>query len=161
MQIWIDNLMKAERAKTLRTSPQITLGELIRRLEAIPPTYEGRAEVEPKRVWFDFAGTYPVELQSWRGAYRELAITFDYEGRVAHRCNETSSSPKYPTAEAFLAMLRAAVGATLTGYKGGDFTMDEQTPVWVANHGDCGNTGVVGVKDTGYSVVIETGWCEF
>lgn len=161
MQIWIDRMIETAREKRMQDSPQITLGEMIRRLEAIPPTYESGGAQHPKRVWFDFGRTYPVELQSWRGSYAELALTFDYDGRISRRYSEPWASPEYPTAEQVLAMLRNAVGNTFTGYKGGDFTMDESTPIWVANYGDSGNTGVVGVRDLKWEIVIDTAWCEF
>lgn len=57
-------------------------------------------------------------------------------------------------------MLRSAVGAAFEGYKGGVFTMSRHTPVWVANYGNAGNTAVVGVRDLGYLVIIETAYVE-
>lgn len=52
----------------------------------------------------------------------------------------------------------AKIGKTFTGYKGGDFEMSRRTPVWVANYGNAGNTGIVGIHDDGYSVIILTAY---
>lgn len=159
---FVKSVIRAGRVHRMANSPQLTLGELIGRLEQIPPTFTNhRSVVETKRVWFDFGRTYPEQLASWRGSYAELSITFDYEGRITHQCGRPWTDPEYMPADRFLAMLRAAVGQTFQGYKGGDFTMAEDTPVWVANYGDTGNTGIVGVSDMGYEIVIETAWCEF
>lgn len=161
MQATLDHIVETERAARFKDSPQITLGELIRLMEAIPPTYESGGQTHDKHVWFDFANTYPSTVQSWRGSYRELAITFDYDGQLTSPYRADHSWSNSMTVERFLTMLREAVGATFQGYKGGDYTMSERTPVWVANWGDSGNTGVVGVRDLGWSVVIDTAWCEY
>lgn len=61
----------------------------------------------------------------------------------------------------FLEMLKEAVGKTYEGYKGGDFEMTEDTPMWVANYRYADNTGVMGVIDKGYAIVLVTGYCEY
>lgn len=38
-----------------------------------------------------------------------------------------------------LAHAKSAVGATFTGWKGGKYTMDRHTPVYIGEHGDCGD----------------------
>lgn len=150
MQTELDRLVRAMRAERFQRSPQITLGELIERLEALPLTFlESDGVEKPKPIVFDFCGARPHHLASWRGAYAELAIVPTFEG----------TGP--PSAVMSLAMLKDALGHTFTGYKGGEFTMDDQTPVWVARWGESGNTGVIGVRDTGYEIVIDTGWCEY
>ena len=35
-------------------------------------------------------------------------------------------------------MVTECIGETYRGYKGGDFYMDENTPIWIANWGDGG-----------------------
>jgi hypothetical protein len=47
----------------------------------------------------------------------------------------------------FLATLNDAVGKRFTGYKGGEYIMDADTPLWVANNGETGGTAVVDVRD--------------
>ncbi len=65
----------------------------------------------------------------------------------------------------FIALLKRTVGATLYGYKGGEFLMIEDTPVWVANYGeshgfrnegDIWSQAVVGVSEDERHVIIET-----
>lgn len=150
MQQFVDAMIANARGERMKHSPQLTLGELIARIEALPLTYQDHKDEEtPKKVIFDFSDFAPHWLDSWRGSYAELAIvpTGDYNKRS--------------TAETFLARIRAAVGETFQGYKGGDFVMGTDTPVWVSRHGDNSHTGVVGVRDTGYEIVIDTAWCEF
>lgn len=59
---------------------------------------------------------------SYRGYYCDLAF---------EPCEKT-------TAGELLTACRAAMGRVFTGYKGGDYTMGESTPVWVADYGSCG-----------------------
>lgn len=61
------------------------------------------------------------------------------------------------TTSEFLKMLKETVGKEFTGYKGGEFTMDENTPIWVANYGNSGNTAVIDVIDEDYKIILVTG----
>lgn len=116
------------------------LGELIALLEAVDdPTLP---------IVFDNGKRWPLYLDSWRGAYDELAIAYSkIEPQIS--CRQ------------LLGHLRAAVGKTLQGYKGGDFAMDKNTPLWVANYGESeawgkSSRGVVGVKERKYAITILT-----
>lgn len=111
----IFNAMKAKRADDMLTSPQLTLGELILRLEAIPD--------KKLPVIFDGKRYYPTRIDSWRGSYCELAISY-------------SPTSCHMTVKGFLNLLRNTIGRTLIGYKGGNFMMGKTTPVWVANYGE-------------------------
>ena len=129
---------------------QLTLGELIRQIEVLPLTFKAQDSQAQKLIWFDFGNTYPARVGSWRGAYEEFAIDF------------SSGSYDVPTALAFLQVLRGARDAEFRGWRGGDYTMTEATPVWVDHPGNAGNTAVVGVRDVEYhGIVIATAWCEF
>lgn len=121
------------------TDKQITLGELIAALSAF---------ARDKGVRFDFEYARPTTLASWRGVYAELALGFTFDAPSAN-----------VTVGPLLDHLQSAVGETFTGYKGGDFVMDKETPLWVANYGNCGTTAIQGVLDLGYEVVICTGHC--
>jgi hypothetical protein len=55
-----------------------------------------------------------------------------------------------------LGWLRAANGATFHGYKGGEYEMDDDTPLWVANHGNSGGTAVVGIREESWAIYIVT-----
>ena len=106
MQALVDGMNanhQRERAKT-----QMTLGKMIKVLEAMP----GTAEV--KGIG---------ELDSYRGYYIDLA--FEPEQGVKK-------------ASVLLAACRAAMGKVFEGYKGGEFVMGELTPLWLAGYGECG-----------------------
>ena len=60
---------------------------------------------------------------SYRGYYEDLAF--------APIGNPTKAAD-------LLAAIEAATTGTYKGYKGGDYTYGEDTPLWVASYGDCG-----------------------
>lgn len=62
-------------------------------------------------------------LGSYRGYYEMLA----WEG-----------APEPVSIGAMLNEARRAVGGTFEGYKGGEYTMGGDTPVWIANYGELG-----------------------
>ena len=108
------------------------LGEFIKTLEG----FDGNDEVE-----FD-SGDAPRHFDSWRGVYAELTLTRG--GKKPMKVSE------------LLRQARAAVGGTFEGYKGGDYQMDESTPVWADDYGDCAYNGIVGVRQEPTRVVIVT-----
>jgi hypothetical protein len=134
-------LIAQERGKTFAAGPQWNLGQMIDACEAL---VDGRDGTE---VVFDFCGAGPTGINSWRGSYAELAISYEID------CGMSLGK--------FLTMLKGANGATFDGYKGGEYRMDRGTPVWVANWSRSGNTGVVGLRDCGYQIVIDTAYCDF
>lgn len=90
---------------------QLDLGELVAALET-----ERQDHVVP------LGFRHP---HSYRGYYDEVAFEAARNVSVAE----------------MLASARSAVGATFQGWKGGDFTMRESTPVWlVQEEGDCGES---------------------
>lgn len=117
---------------------QMTLGELIAALKRMPAN-----EV----VIFDFGRFVPQDLYSYRGYYEDLAVGYaqvDWDDQ--------------PKVSAFLASLEAAVGKSFYGWKGGNYTMDTDTPVWVSTErGDAGYTVIIGVEATDTAVVLKTG----
>lgn len=145
----IHQAVKAMRKATFERTPQWSLGRLIEALEAVDAT-------DDCWVSFAFGDFVPTRCHSWRGSYSELAIGYaelEWETR--------------PALKHFVNQLKQCVGAEFTGWKGGEFRMDLDTPVWVAEGGKSGNTGVVGIhcergaEGTAYRVVIRTDWCEF
>lgn len=101
-----------------RSETQMTLGELIDRLESMPEdaTIEGIGEPH-----------------SYRGYYSDVALERT-EGRIP--------------AKVALIICQGAVGKIFMGYKGGEFTMCHDTPVWIANYGDCGEK-LMAIRDDG------------
>lgn len=143
---------------TMHGARQMTLGEMIGAIERLPLTWiDHEGQVHPKDVLFDFSEAAPGHLMSWRGSYDELALTFNDPQRDAYY------GYAIPTAESFLAMLRDALapGRTFGGWKGGEYQMTTETPVWVAPWGQSSRTAVVGVREAEFNeIIIDTAWCE-
>jgi hypothetical protein len=95
-----------------------------------------------RSVFFDFGGLVPHYFDSYRGYYDHMAITFTGESAAEVR--------------QLVAKLKAADGEVFSGYKGGDYRMNRATPVWVANHGECDGTAIVGLLVESYRVTILT-----
>lgn len=91
-----------------RSETQLTLGELIEFLKS-----------QPSDLLIEGLG----ELDSYRGYYRDLA----FEPVTTQR-----------SAKDLLDECQSAMGKVFEGYKGGDYLMGENTPLWVANYGSCG-----------------------
>lgn len=146
MQDYINNALKAARQETLAKSDQLTLGELILKLEPIVEKQKDRKDEATVR--YDFENLFPSSLYSWRGSYEELALNYETEGN-------------YMTVTDFYKMLTEAVGKSFHGYKGGEFVMSKHTPIWVANYGNSGNTAIIDVVDNDYEVILITALREF
>lgn len=146
LQDYLKNAVTASRQKTLANSDQLTLGELILKLE---PILEKQSEKDNEAtVFYDFEYLFPTDIDSWRGSYNELALNFTSEGEQMNISD-------------FLKMLKETIGKEFTGYKGGEFIMNKHTPIWVANYGNSGNTAVIDVVDDSYQVILITGYREF
>lgn len=117
--------------------PQLTLGEFIKKLGEQPQDNE---------IVFDFVCFVPLGIHSYRGYYDQLAI--GYTDRV--------DSDYRPKVSDIVKLCKDAVGKYFTGYKGGDYLMTEQTPLWVSNYSESGDTAIVDVIDAGWKSVIET-----
>jgi hypothetical protein len=144
LQTLLDNAVVASRAEELKSSPIMTLGEAIAILESSELTYASyEKKLTDKMVQFDFGYMHPDGVDSWRGIYAELAIGYSEESGGV-------------TAKDFLKQLKDAVGATFTGYKGGDFMMGKATPLHVDNYGHCSSTALVGISVDDYGVTLRT-----
>jgi hypothetical protein len=123
------------RSYELTEDDQITLGELIDGLEQADPARD---------VYLDWNRLGVAGLGSYRGYYDQLAIGYADDGNAM-------------TAGDLLKDCRAAVGAHFEGYKGGQFRMDRNTRIYVANHGSSAGVGLVGIKlDSGGGVTLQT-----
>lgn len=114
--------------------PAMRLGNIIDALATAKPEAE---------VQFDFGGFGPTGVDSYRGYYSDLALSYDDQVGMLN-------------AGDLLKELRAADGAVFTGYKGGDYRMNRSTPVWVANWGRCHGVAVVAVEDQEWRVLLRT-----
>lgn len=92
-----------------RAASQLTLGGIISLLETMDPEMEIQDLPEP---------------HSYRGYYSDLSF---------------EPSEDKTTVAALLLKCKGLIWQTFTGYKGGEFVMDETTPLWISY---CGTTGV-------------------
>lgn len=105
-----------------RKEYHVTLGEMLKILSDVPL----KDVTVPVVVTEIDGGTIGSvgRPHSYRGYYVDLA--FDH----------VREEPR--TVEQFLDTCRSALGGTFIGWKGGEFTMDEDTPLWVAEVGSTG-----------------------
>lgn len=116
-----------EQLRQIRSQYHLTLGSMIEIL---------RDQPKDSVVRLLGKGLCPCNPHSYRGYYSDLAF-------------ETTSDPV--TCEEFLKECNHALGKTFEGYKGGDFTMDEDTPLWISEYGVSSQTAIVGrfINDSG------------
>lgn len=97
-------------------------------------------------VRFDILGFTPTKFRSYRGYYDQLALGW------------TADDNKRMLADQLLDQARAAIGATFEGHKGGEYVMDEDTPLWMANVGYSGDRArrIIGIFRGEYDVQIRT-----
>lgn len=107
IQAMVNSMNAAEQEK--RSRSQMTLGDMIKALETMPP--------DMKVDGFD-------NPHSYRGYYCDLAFERLSDRRI--------------TAAFTLALLKDTMGRIFHGYKGGEYMMGESTPVWFAEWGSCG-----------------------
>lgn len=106
---------------------------------------EGLLQCPPERsLQLDFCYLCPTTLASYRGYYEHLAIGW------------TSEFKDWPKVSEFTNMLQCATGTTFEGWKGGTYLMRLHTPIWVANRGEAGSTGIIGIEEDGGHVVLLT-----
>lgn len=102
-----------------RSMTQMTLGKLLFRLDELD----------------DVVITPPINHpHSYRGYYTDLAL---------EPTNEESI-----TVNSLKEILRGCIDKTFEGYKGGDFVMTLDTPMWVAHYSMSGQR-IMGVSDAG------------
>lgn len=128
---------------------QLTIGETIAALKEAQ--YNRDAWIE-----YDFGGFVPYHAKSYRGFYDQLAIGFG----PSTPQTEWEKRTICKTPAALIAELEQSVGRTYEGYKGGEYTMRADTPLWVANTGEAPGTGVVGVRSLNYMLIINTAYID-
>lgn len=113
---------------------QLHLGELIDLLAACD---------QEASVVFDFARVVPTNFDSYRGYYCHLALGW--------------GKPKDKVlVRELLHAARCALETTFQGYKGGEFKMFTNTPVWASNYGDCDRYMIIGTRSDPGVVTLVT-----
>lgn len=125
----LDTMSAASRRT--RSDYHLTLGDAIKALEEIAPS---------AAATFDIVGT-PGSVSSYRGYYSDLAFAMEL---------------KPVTVGEVLTDLRAAVSKTFQGYKGGDFLMEADTPLWLSDYGSASGIAVIGVSVIDGRAVFQT-----
>lgn len=102
------------------------LKDLIDALEHVHQRFSADMQLDPRpreglAVRYGFGKPF-----SWRGIYAEVCF----------------EPVEYTTVGEMLEHARSAVGATFTGWKGGEFTMSLHTPCHVNFKGECGDDAI-------------------
>jgi hypothetical protein len=118
----------------------LTLGGLIEQLQDVDPA---------KEILFDFCFFMPKQFRSYRGFYEDLALGYESYDRGL----SISALDLYNRASDML-------GKTITGYKGGDYLVDRDTRLWVANWGEATDTAIVDVIESDTNIVLATAFKE-
>lgn len=142
--------VKENRDAKFARSKQFSLGKLIAEMEKCGVSKrDGYAKI----LYFDFGSAIPTELSSYRGAYNELALGYGL-------LKDIPESQRV-TAPQLLDKLKEAIGKTYSGWLNGEYTMSKNTPIWVANPGENGHTGIVGIIDDSWRLIILTEYTEY
>ena len=122
----------------------LEVGELIDSLmEVIPQGV--KMKYLDKVVKYDFnPNVKSLKLDSWRGVYSELTLDYDTGG-------------KETTLGELLKDLEISIkGKVFHGYKGGQYRMNIDTPVWADPSGMYNERMIIGVEDTDDCIMLKT-----
>lgn len=100
----------------------MNIGQFIQELRKYP--LSALVTIEPFEL-------YPTTFDSYRGYYDELALGYSIE-----------EPEKLMTVEDLINEAISCIGKEFIGYKGGHFTMDTNTPLWISNYGKCSDTKI-------------------
>lgn len=135
--------------------PLSTIGQLRAALTALPD--------HNKRILIN--GAAPTALSSYRGYYDHLAIERGAVGNPMTKLAEPSAPfesdffgtytpgstevqiKEDPTVGDLIEALNLASGATFEGYKGGQFTMHEDSDIWVSEYGQCQRLRICRIRE--------------
>jgi hypothetical protein len=116
-----------------KSNNQMYLGELIAVLKR-------KDQERPVTFGFDYAK--PTGLHSYRGYYEDLAIGYERHAEC--------------TVGQFVARLEEANGTVMTGWKGGEYVMNDDTAVWMSKPGESTGMAIIDVVEVGYSIWLKT-----
>lgn len=130
IQAMVDAMNMSDQMERARY--HLTLGKLIEKLQTLP---------QEANVWIDATGLSVADLDSYRGHYCDLAL-------------ETSKAPM--TVEALAGLAIGALGEVFQGYKGGNYRMTCDTPLWVSDYGVSSGLAVMDIELVNGDAVIRT-----
>lgn len=115
-----------------RSRYHLTLGQLL--------DFLGKVD-ESLVVEFD-VGKSPAKPHSYRGYYEDLAI---------------QESPFQVTVKEFFGEMMKTLGAPFQGYKGGEYVMGADTPLWKGDYGTTLHSrAIMGVSKKDGKIILET-----
>jgi hypothetical protein len=112
--------------KFFRERKQFTLGELIEKMEMLDPAT--LIKMQFSELATDFTS------HSYRGYYEQLAIYPAFRKVDSPLC-----------VGQFVRFLKTCLNHTYDGWKGGEYSMFETTPVWVSDRGESSGAMLVGL----------------
>lgn len=160
MQAAIDSINQLQK---IESSREFSLGDLIQELKNVNQDLiveidngtfpkisslsyaEGDEQKKYEYIGYSFIYSKKTKsvFESWRGSYCELSMQF-------------SDKNQNITTEKLLEMAEFINGKYLNGYKGGDFLMDEETPIHMANYGESGNIKLIGLEVKDNKLILKT-----
>ena len=135
----MDKFCEGEMYKRVATGQNMSIKGLIDALDGVK-------DKTAKVYIHDGRGVCTIE--SYRGFYSDLSIV-PSETPIGSRQKEY-------TVKDLLDRLKSSIGEEFTGYKGGEFVMQNHTPVWVSEYGCADGLAVKGVEVKDGKVVILT-----
>ena len=129
----------------MQDSKTLGLGQLIDQLQQCKEKDE-HGEIYP--VVFDFCHATPLQLYSWRGSYEQLCIDYEF----------IREEEKYVRLSQIVSRLKNALApnTSFEGWKGGQVTMNLDTPVWVDKPREVTYTGITKVTQEEFYIIIHT-----
>ena len=94
-------------------------------------------------VYFDYGAFPEAGVSSYRGSYDEAMIS-PADGGTAITNKELQDS------------IKKRIGTYMSGYKGGEYLIESETPLWVAEYGQWPGRAIRGVERNGNSLTIIT-----
>ena len=130
LQDLINGMMARWSEERKEAATNIRLGDLIAELESAPQHLPCVVD-----------GGYVGEPMSYRGYYEDMAF-------------DTSAEPR--TVADVLADARAARGAVMQGYKGGNYPLHDRTILWLSEYGRASGTMITGVVLSDDALMLTT-----
>ncbi len=118
-----------EQGRHTRAQYQLTLGALIKKLESANRNLPVLCS----------NGVMLGELSSYRGYYSDLAF---------------EPTEKQTTVEGLMIDCKKALDTTFVGYKGGDFVMGSDTPLWLSPWGECSDIALMDVAEGDVKLIV-------
>lgn len=95
--------------------------------------------------------------ESYRGYYEDMELTYgamDIDYAFGAKIPKVDGNSFSVTAGHLVSDLTSKLGTTMIGYKGGEYTITEDTVPWISNYGHCSDIRPLSLVDDGHRVTI-------